>query len=310
MSRPLVFLFPGQSSRDPDMFVRAQKLDPEAGARALADFERLAGRPFDGTFTSNTDVQLAVHLVTRVHRQRLAREGLRPVASAGLSLGEYAHLIQIGALDESDADRLIAARGRCYDAGPDGVMVAVTPGVLEDVETVLAAVRAEHDIDAADLAVANHNSARQVVIAGSRVGVDRAVDALERELFAMTKEIESRVPMHVDRFAPAAAELQASLEAVAWKTPTATWWSNVVGGPVEDPTRDTIVQTMQAHVHRRVRWAELIEAIAQAHPRAVLLEVGPGRVLTGLHARACKRRDLVALALDHSELQEVRDACA
>lgn len=315
MSRPLVFLFPGQSSRDADMFTRARVVDPET--TALADFERLAGRPFDGTFESNTDVQLAVHLVTRVHRQRLAREGLHPVASAGLSLGEYAHLIQIGALDEDDADTLIAARGRCYDAGPDGAMVAITPGALDEVEGVLAAVRTEHGIDAADLAVANHNSARQVVIAGSRCAVDLAVEALERDLFAMTKEIESRVPMHVDRFAPVANAFSVALAAISWKTPSTTWWSNVTGGPIEDPTRDTIVQTMRAHVHRRVRWAALLDALAEAHPRAVLLEVGPGRVLTGLHAKACRRRDLVALALDgrgteidiDKKLQEVRDAC-
>ena len=316
MSRPLVFLFPGQSSRDADMFTRARAIDPTTSA--LADFERLAGHPFNGSFANNADVQLAVHLVTRVHRQRLAREGIQPVASAGLSLGEYAHLIQIGALDEDSADALIAARGRCYDAGPDGAMVAVTPGALEEVEGVLAAVRSEHGIDSADLAVANHNSARQVVIAGSRFAVDLAVEALERELFAMTKEIESQVPMHVDRFEPVAAAFAESLATVRWKTPSATWWSNVTGGPIEDPTRDALVETMRAHVHRRVRWAALLDALAEAHPRAVLLEVGPGRVLTGLHAKACKRRDLVAIALDgrgteidfDEKLQEVRDACA
>ena len=318
MSRPLVFLFPGQSSRDPNMFVRARAIDLNAVERALEDFERLVGRPFDGTFTTNTDVQLAVHLATRVHRRRLEQEGLQPVASAGLSLGEYAHLIQIGALPEDVADTVIATRGRCYDGGPHGAMVAVTPGALDEVERVLAAIHAEHGIDPADLGIANHNSTRQVVIAGSREAIDLAVEALERELFAMTKEIESRVPMHIDRFAPVAAAFGDALAAVPWQTPRATWWSNVAGGPIEDPNRETLVRTMKAHVHGRVRWAELLDALAEAHPGAVLLEVGPGRVLTGLHARACKRRGLLALALDghgteldfDEKLKAVRHACA
>ena len=60
MTRPLVFLFPGQSSRDPEMLARLGELAPEPARAAIEHYERLLGRPFDGAFGSNLEVQLAV----------------------------------------------------------------------------------------------------------------------------------------------------------------------------------------------------------------------------------------------------------
>lgn len=316
MSRPLVFVFPGQSSRDPEMFARAALVDPDATTQALADFERLAGHPFDGTFETNTNVQLAVHLVTRIYRARVARAGLHAVASAGLSLGEYAHLIHIGALPEHAADTLIAARGRRYDAGPHGMMVAVTPADVGEIEAVLETVRAEHGIEPADLAISNFNSPRQLVIAGRSDAVEAAVVAIERDLFAITTVIEKRVPMHVGRFEPVATAFSEDLSRVPWRVPHATWWSNVRGGAIEDPTAASLVQGMRDHVARPVRWASIVDTIAARHPGAVVLEVGPARVLTGLLARG-RHPEVVAMSLDtpnrpvdiDARIEEVRRAC-
>ena len=190
MSRPLVFVFPGQSSCDPEMFERVAAVAPEAAARALADFHTLAGHPFEGTFPGNLEVQLAVHLATRAWRECVLAGGLSPVASAGLSLGEYTHLVQIGALAQADSDALVAARGRHYDAGPSGTMVAVTGPSAEEVENSIAGLRGRLELDPGELAISNLNSARQVVVAGRSDAVAAAVECLEEELFAMTTVIE------------------------------------------------------------------------------------------------------------------------
>jgi [acyl-carrier-protein] S-malonyltransferase len=300
------------------MFARAAAVDPELAASAQADFARLAGRPFDGSFSSNADVQLAVHLVTRVYRLALIRAGVEAVASAGLSLGEYAHLAHIGALTEDAADALIAARGRRYDDGPHGRMVAVTPGAADEVEAVLATVRRTHGIPVADLAISNDNSPRQVVVAGRDDAIDLAVAAIEEELFAMTTEIERRVPMHVGRFAPVAEAFTEDLATVAWQPPSATWWSNVEGGPVDAPTPEAFVAGMTAHVVRPVRWRQLVDALLARHPGAVVLEVGPGRILTGMLARGRWHPEATAMSLDDpkrgidwsTRLEEVRRVCA
>ena len=291
MSRPLVFVFPGQSSCDPDMFARAGHLDPEGARRAEDAFGRLAGHAFDGTFDRNVDVQLAVHLVTRVYADAVHAAGVRADASAGLSLGEYAHLQHIGALSPADADTLIATRGRLYDQGPSGTMIAVTPGDAAEVDAVLARVRAA-------VAISNFNSPRQVVVAGAPEAVARAATAIEDELYAMCTVIETRIPMHVARFDPVRRALRPALAAIAWRTPTATWWSNVEGGPIDDPTPTQLVTTMAHHVSRPVRWHELIERLAARHRAAHYVEVGPGRVLTGLLKRGRLVDDARFTALD------------
>lgn len=285
MTRPLVFVFPGQSSCDPEMFARARRLDPEGALAAQDAFGRLAGRRFDGTFDRNLDIQLAVHLVTRVYAGVLAAMGVAADASAGLSLGEYAHLQHIGALTAEDADTLIATRGRLYDEGPAGKMIAVTPGGASEVEDVLADVRADHGIPASDLAISNFNSPRQVVVAGAPAAVDLAASALDERLYAMCTVIEDRIPMHVPRFDPVREAFVPALSQIDWRTPTATWWSNVEGGPIEAPTPAQLAETMGHHVSRPVRWHPLIERLAARHPAAHYIEVGPGRVLTGLLQR-------------------------
>ncbi len=318
MSRPLIFVFPGQSSCDPEMFERAAAVDPDAAARALADFHALAGHAFDGTFERNLDVQLAVHLSTRAWRECLLAQGLSPVASAGLSLGEYTHLVQIGALAQDAADDLVAARGRHYDQGPRGVMVAVTGPSPQEVETSLDAVREQLEIDPGELAISNVNSVRQVVIAGQSDAVAAAVERLEEDLFAMTTMIESRIPMHVGRFAPVAHAFAPDLQRAPWQLPHATWWSNVVGDAVADPSAAMLTETMTAHVDHCVQWSALLVALARRHPGAVLLEVGPGRVLTGLAARGRGALDARPLAIDNphqpgqlsARLAEVADACS
>lgn len=317
MSHPLIFVFPGQSSCDPKMFERASAAAPQAGARALADFESLAGHAFDGTFSSNLDVQLAVHLTTRVWRQCLLAEGLSPVASAGLSLGEYTHLVQIGALDQDAADALVAVRGRLYDEGPTGTMVAITGPSAAEVETALASIRKRLGLDDGELAVSNVNSVRQVVIAGRRDAVAVAVEFLEEELFAMTVVIESKIPMHVGRFSPVARAFAPALKRAPWQPPSATWWSNVAGDAIADPDADRLAGVMTDHVDHCVQWSALLTALVRRHPGAVLLEVGPGRVLTGLAARGRKALESKPLAIDNphqpgqlrARLLEVADAC-
>ncbi len=313
MTRPLVFVFPGQSSCDPEMFVRAGRLDAEGARRAEDAFGRLAGHAFDGTFDRNLDIQLAVHLVTRVYADALAAAGVQAHASAGLSLGEYAHLQHIGALGPADADALVARRGRLYDDGPTGTMVAVTPGDATEVEAVLERVRQVHGIVAADLAISNFNSPRQVVIAGSPDAVALATEAIEAELLAMCTVIETRIPMHVARFDPVRDAFAPALAQVTWHPPMTTWWSNVEGGPIDEPTPTQLAETMAQHVSRPVRWHGLVQRLAARHRGAHWVEVGPGRVLTGLLSRGRFLDDARFTALDDPRVDvvtAVQELCA
>jgi [acyl-carrier-protein] S-malonyltransferase len=273
--RPLVFLFPGQSARDAEMFARLSALAPQTTA-ALAD--RL-----DPGFDTNRAVQLAVFGATRLWASLV---GLEATESAGHSLGEYAHLVDRGAIDEDAAFDLVAARGAAYDAGPDGAMVALHPVAAADIAADLGP----------DVWIACDNAPTQVVLAGAREALERVVAYLEDAHFAFATWIERRIPMHTPRFAPAALALRRALERAPLRHMPGTYWANVLGAPTESPAPETVVDLLTRHVSEPVRWRETIEALLARHPDAVFLEVGPRRVLTDLLRRW--RPDVPAFATD------------
>jgi [acyl-carrier-protein] S-malonyltransferase len=213
-------------------------------------------------------------------------------------LGVFTHLGQLGALSAACADAIVAARGACSDAGPRGAMAAVQPVAIADVEPVIRRIRGQLGLDASELDVSNDNSPKQVVIAGRADAVRAACTAIADELYAITTIIDDQIPMHVGRFRPAAMALRPVLEAASWSLPTATWWSNVEGGPIADVTQARMVQLMVRHVYERVRWRSLVDGLVARHPNAVFVEVGPRTVLTGLFARGRWHPDVSAFALD------------
>src|SRR5436305_5074215 len=87
-----------------------------------------------GMFSHNRDVQTSVFLACYIYSQWLAAEGFHSAASLGLSLGEYNHLVESGALSFQDALRILEARGSAYENGPRGLMVSVFPCGIELVE--------------------------------------------------------------------------------------------------------------------------------------------------------------------------------
>src|SRR5687768_15241093 len=88
-------------------------------------------------FVCNRDVQIGVFLANHLHWRMLERAGITASYSAGLSLGEYNHLVHIGALEFDDALRVLEARGNAYDEGPRGKMTAVFPASADDMTELL-----------------------------------------------------------------------------------------------------------------------------------------------------------------------------
>src|SRR5262249_16659079 len=139
----LVYMFPGQNSRYPEMIDRLRTWDDcqrilnnasDVLGRDLSKHYR-AGNP--AMFSHNRDVQIGVFLTTYVLSRRLAQEGLHSDASLGLSLGEYNHLVEIGALSFEDALQVLEARGRAYQDGPRGLMISVFPVDADQVRQAL-----------------------------------------------------------------------------------------------------------------------------------------------------------------------------
>jgi [acyl-carrier-protein] S-malonyltransferase len=276
-----VFMFPGQSSRYPEMLDRLAIWAEEDTRAVLGEASDALGRDLrahyradnPAIFATNRDVQLGVFLANHIHLLALERAGVRAGRSLGLSLGEYNHLVHAGALGFLDALRLVDARGAAYDEGPEGVMASVFPLPIEELLDVVARARA-----AGRLEIANFNSPLQHVIAGDRAAIEVASGLLDDEHGVDCAVIEQRIPMHTSMFAPVAESLRPALLRAPWRTPRKPYLPNVLGYVEELPTPARIVELLaQRHVFRPVRFRESIDWLVRQQPRRGLRRGRPAR---------------------------------
>lgn len=273
------------------------------GAARLARYTAAAGV----TLESNRDVQISVFLTSQMHLRALEAAGITADGSLGLSLGEYSHLVHIGALSFDDALALVERRGAAYDQSPPGIMVAVLGAVEADVADAVARASAHGTV-----VISNYNAPTQHVIAGERAAVEAAVLVLEEEFGATTVETEGRVPMHSPLLAPVARAFRAELARAHFRAPSRPYISNVSGGVELNPTPEVFVDRLTAHVTEPVRWRQAIEQLSSNGTAAWFVEVGPGAVLFNMLSRrwlAVKRAktdDREAASLDAQLSQTVR----
>jgi [acyl-carrier-protein] S-malonyltransferase len=225
------FLFPGQGSQYVGMGRALAETYPEARA-AFEEADRVLDRPisplcFAGgeeelALTENTQPAiLAVSLAAlRVLRQR----GLRAVAAAGHSLGEYGALVAAGSLREADAIRTVRLRGRfMQDAVPAGAgSMAAILGLDAAVVARLCDEAAQDEL----VAPANLNGPGQVVIAGHRAAVARAAEAARAAGARRVVPLRVSAPFHCRLMEPAAARLEPVLAALPIADPELAVYTN------------------------------------------------------------------------------------
>jgi [acyl-carrier-protein] S-malonyltransferase len=285
--RDLIFMFPGQSSRFPDMIEKLAVESPASAGR-VAEASDILGRDLarhyradnPAIFARNRDVQVGVFLATHLHLKRLEDAGITAQYSLGLSLGEYNHLVHIGALMFDAALRLIDARGRLYDNGPPGCMAVVFPIDAETVERAIADLGLCRRV-----VIGLYNSPRQQVLSGEREAVARLAAALEEEHLVELVESEPNIAMHAPAFAPVAAEFREVLACTHFQSPRLPYVPNVTAEVLADAAPDHIRGCLAAHVCEPVLWKASVDAVAARVPAAHFIEVGPGSVLHNLFGR-------------------------
>jgi [acyl-carrier-protein] S-malonyltransferase len=211
---------------------------------------------------------------------------------AGHSLGEYAALAAAGSLTLADTARLLRLRGQAMQrAVPvgEGAMASLI-GPKSDVALAEAAAEAGSAVGVC--AVANDNNTGNVVISGTRAAVDRAI-LKAKELGARAIPLNVSAPFHCALMRPAADEMAEALAETAILPPRAPLVANVTARPVLEP--DTIRRLLVEQVTSRVRWRESVQWLATDGGVAMFVEVGAGKVLTGIAKRIAP--DTTAMAL-------------
>ncbi|ORT50337.1 malonyl CoA-ACP transacylase [Vibrio sp. qd031] len=216
-----------------------------------------------------------------------------PAVIAGHSLGEYSALVCAGVIDFKQAIKLVELRGQLMqEAVPAGVGAMYAIIGLDD-ESIAKACE-----DAAQgevVSPVNYNSPGQVVIAGNKAAVERA-GALCKEAGAKRAlPLPVSVPSHCALMKPAADKLAVALEAIEFNAPQLDVINNVDVAVETDPAK--IKSALVRQLYSPVRWTE---GVTKMHEQGVekLLELGPGKVLTGLTKRIVKA--LTAAAVNDS----------
>jgi [acyl-carrier-protein] S-malonyltransferase len=284
---PLVFMFPGQTSRYPGMLDRLAELHPRNRA-LLAWSCDVLGRDLvahyhvdngEAAFERNVDVQVGVFLANHMFLITLEAAGIDAELSLGLSLGEWNHLVHIGVISFEDALRAVDCRGRLYDEGPRGWMAAIQPIADEELGQVV-----ERASKLGLIEIVNLNSPRQHVVAGERAAVEVAVELAE-EFFAQARIIDRNVPMHSSLFRGVGDRFRAYLEQVPFRAARRPYLPNRLGTFIEDPSAGELRELLATHVHEPVLWRQSLDHLVEQHPEAVFVEVGPMAVLHNLMHR-------------------------
>lgn len=284
---PLAFLFPGQNSRYPEMLetlVTRDRANGDLLERASDVLGRDLGAHFRADnpeiFAHNRDVQIGVFLANHMHWQTLERAGVQAEYSAGLSLGEYNHLVHIGALGFEEALRVLTVRGEAYENAPRGMMAAVFPVPAEEVQALV-----EAQGQGEKLAIGMYNTPQQCVLSGERGAVEAASRQIEADHYAQAAVVDERLPMHSPLFQGVGDVLRPALQAVQWRKPSKPYLSNVKGNFVSDPSPAEFAELLAAHPWRPVRWRDCVETLARAAEGMGFVEVGPKSVLTRFFAK-------------------------
>ena len=294
---PFAFIFPGQGSQSVGMLDAwgdhpAVTTVVQEASDALN--ENVAALIKDGPkealgLTTNTQPVMLVAGVA-AYRAWLAETqnmgGVAPAVVAGHSLGEYSALVASGVLSLKDAVQTVRLRAAAMqEAVPvgTGAMAAVLGMSAADVMAICAEATASGGVAAGEIAEAvNFNDPMQTVIAGTKLGVEKASELLKAKGAKRCLPLPVSAPFHSSLMKPAAEKLRIKLAAITFNAPQIPVVNNIDVAVHTDT--DKIRDALYRQAFGPVRWVECVAAI-KARGVGTLIECGPGKVLSGMTKR-------------------------
>jgi len=299
----LALIFPGQGSQSVGMLKGYEGLPEinlvreEAAAVLGADFVRLLDEGPAEKLNQTVNTQPA--MVTAgyaAYRAWRSLGGAQPEVVAGHSLGEYTALVAAGAIAFKDCLPLVRFRAQSMqEAVPEGRGAMAAILMLDDDKVRAACAQAGGEVQAV-----NFNAPGQVVIAGEKAAVERAVEACKAMGAKRAMPLPVSAPFHSSLMRPAAHKLKGYLAGVALSAPGIAVVNNVDVAVVNEPEKikDALVRQAAAPV----RWVETIQKMRQMGVTHII-ECGPGKVLAGMTRRIAPELQSLALA-DRASLEQ------
>lgn len=292
-------IFPGQGSQAVGMLGALKDKYPVVGDTFAEAGEALGydlgaviaegpAEKLDRTDVTQPALLAAGVAVWRVWR---SRKGPEPAVMAGHSLGEYTALTCAEAIDFGDALRLVQLRGQAMQAAvgaDEGAMAAIIGLGDEAVEALCRTASGDDEL----VTPANYNAPGQVVVAGHRPAVERVMREAKERGAKLVKQIAVSVPSHCPLMRSAAERLESHLTEIPLREPRIPVWHNIDAQPRAE--LDGIRKALISQLDNPVRWTDTVRAMA-GEGVGIMLECGPGRILSGLVGRIDKSIEAIPL---------------
>lgn len=279
-------LFPGQGSQSSgmgkllaDRFGAARRTFSEADEVLGEHLSKLCFEGPDEELRMTRNTQPALLTVSVATWRVLLEHVELPVVAAGHSLGEYSALVAAGTLSFPDALRAVRLRGeamqRAVPVGA-GAMAALIGASSEVVDQLCAAQRKPGEV----LVAANYNAPDQIVVAGHREAVERLIAAASAAGVKRAVLLPVSAPFHCAMMSPAAEELAGCLRGIEFRAPRFAVRANVDALPLSSgaQAQEKLIEQVVAPV----LWVKTMQAIERDDRVALAVEVGAGKVLSGL----------------------------
>lgn len=290
MPEKVAFLFPGQGSqiigmgRDlTERFPRARSLFEHLDEVCQRPLTRLCFEGPMDELTQTVNLQPALTAVNLACLSALRDSGIFPAVSAGHSLGEYAALVSAGSITEVDALRLAKRRGELMHREAvqnPGSMAAVMGLSYHEVDEIVLASRGK-----GVLAIANHNTAQQIVITGQKEALAEAA-GLIKEKGGKSVLLNVSGAWHSPLMEKGVKELREFMEEISFRRPGTSIFFNATASEETEPEK--IKDIMARQLISPVRWHDIMLRMLKEGVDT-FIEVGPKNVLTGLLRKTVPR---------------------
>lgn len=288
----IAFVFPGQGSQEVgmgksfyDQYESVREQFARADDRLGVSISQYMLEGPEETLTKTEHAQPALLLLSTSIVQLLKDEGIKPELVAGHSLGEYSAHVAAGTMSQEEALSLVQKRGQLMEeavpAG-QGSMAAVLGLDVETIERVTSAIRDQGEV----VEVANYNCPGQIVISGSKEGVDQACERLKEEGAKRALPLNVSGPFHSRLMKPASEQFESELNGVSLKEAEVPVVANVTAKPIQD--KGQIFDSLVEQLYSPVRFEETIRYMMDQGIDA-FVEVGNGKVLSGLIRKVNRR---------------------
>lgn len=298
----LAFVFPGQGSQKIGMlkdaaeqFPQVQQTFAEASQALGYDLWDLIQNGEQETINLTEKTQpILLTASVALWRAWQAQGGAKPALMAGHSLGEFSALVCAGSLAFADAVKLVEARGQFMQtAVPVGVGAMAAVIGLDDEKIIEICEKAS---EGQCVQAVNFNSPGQVVIAGHKEGVERAIALLKEAGAKRALPLPVSAPFHTDLMQPAGVKLAEALANITINAPEVPVVHNVHGKTEQDP--EVIRNLLIEQIYSPVKWTDCVQFMVEKGIETTV-ECGPGKVLSGLNKRIHK--PLNCLSIEQSD---------